>query len=99
MSRPEFVSNEDIIRWADNIDNDVNIPKILANEPLMREVMYSGLWLAEQLKQLQCNDALIPRIQYLAGSLSFGHDPWVVVQEVLQAYNNNDLEYEMDYDA
>lgn len=99
MTRPDFVTNEDITRWADNIDHDVNIPKVLSNQPLMREVMYSGLWLSERLKQLECNDELIPRIQYLAGSLAFGNDPWIVVQEVLEAYKNNDLEFEIDYDA
>jgi hypothetical protein len=97
MMRPEFVTDEDIARWSENLDNDLRIPIGVVALPLLREVMYAGLWLGEQLQLLACNELLIVRIQYTAGQLSFGRDPWEVVQELLTAYKNNDLEFEIDY--
>lgn len=47
MSRPKFISNEDLDRWSDIIDNDLTLPKHVAKEALIREVCYAGLWLAE----------------------------------------------------
>lgn len=99
MIRPEFVSDEDIVRWSDILDNDPNIPRVIASPALFREVLYAGLWLAEQLKKEGCNDELIVRIQYTMGGLSFGRDTWQVAQEMLTAYKNNDLEFEIDYNA
>ena len=98
MQRPEFITNEDIIRWSEMIDNDSTIPEGFADLILLREVIYAGLWLGEQLLQLKCNPALITRILYTAGGLSFGKDPWVIHQEMLRAYQNNELEFEIDYD-
>lgn len=97
MQRPDFVSSEDLARWADNLDNDPNVPKVVSSAPLMREVLYAGLWLAEKLKEENCNELLITRIQYTMGALSFGNNPWQVAQDMLTAYNNNDLTFEIDY--
>ena len=97
MKRPEFVSNEDITRWSDHLDNDTQMPKGLDSLPLFQEVLYAGMWLGEQLQQLGCSDLLMTRITYTAGQLSFGRDPWEVVQEVLKAYKDNELEFEIDY--
>jgi len=98
MSRPDFVTDEDIARWSENIDNDPKVPKWMADMALMREMMYAGLWMAEELEKLGCNPLLITRLQFSTGSLCFGKpDPWEVHQEVLEAYKNNDIEFEMDY--
>lgn len=101
MSRPDFVTNEDIARWSDNIDNDphaTHILKLFSNSPILREVMYAGLWMAEELDKLGCHRILITRLQFSTGRLCFGQpDPWQVHQEVLEAYKNNDIEFEMDY--
>jgi hypothetical protein len=97
MKRPEFVSNEDVARWSEAINSDPNTPTLYAEQPLMRELMYAGCWLGEQLKQEGCNDVLIVRIQYTVGQLFFGHDPWEVAQEMFMAYKNNQLEFEFDY--
>jgi hypothetical protein len=95
--RPQFVTNEDIIRWSAAIDQDTTFPPEITALPLLREVAYAGNWLSEQLYQLGCNELLITRITYTAGQLCFGRDPWEVVQEVLKAYKDNDLEFEIDY--
>lgn len=97
MQRPDFVSEEDIARWANILDNDTNVPKVIASPILFREVLYAGLWLAEQLTKEGCHNELIVRIQYTMGGLSFGRDTWQVAQEMLEAYTNNDLEFEIDY--
>lgn len=96
MSRPEFITNEDITRWSDNIDNDPNISVGLAQSALIREVCYAGLWLCEQLEELNCPEELILRIQYTAGKLSFGRDAWEVHIKMLEDYKSDTLEYEID---
>lgn len=97
MSRPDSVTNEDINRWSENIDNDERLPKSLAANPIVREVCYAGLWLCEELEKLGCPGEFITRIQYTAGQCSFGREPWEVHQSFLDAYKNNQLEYEFDY--
>lgn len=97
MIRPDFVTEEDITRWSDTLDNDTSIPKVISSPALFREVLYAGLWLAEQLRKEGCHDELIVRIQYTMGGLSFGRDTWQVAQEMLTAYQNNELEFEIDY--
>lgn len=99
MSRPNFISEEDIFRWNNNIDNDSSFPKSLKSSPTIREVCFAGLWLCEQLANLGCPDFLIVRIQDTAGRLSFGRNPWEVSQELLQQYCSNELIFEEEPDA
>lgn len=96
MSRPEFISNEDIDRWSEDIDNDPYISVGLSQNPIIREVMYAGLWLCEELLKLGCSDDMIARIRYTAGTISFGRDIWIVHQDMLERYKNNELTYEED---
>ena len=98
MSRPDFVTNEDIARWSENIDNDSALEQ-MRGITLIREMFYAGLWLAEQLQQNNCSPENIVRLQYTAAQLSFGKDPWQVHQEMLDDYINNRIEFEIDYDA
>lgn len=97
MNRPEFVTDEDIQRWSDIVDNDKTLPKHFADFAILREVLYASFWLAENLQKDGCPAEIITRIQYTMGSLSFGKDPWVVAQEMLAAYKNNEMEFEIDY--
>jgi hypothetical protein len=99
MPRPDFVTEEDLLRWNNNIDNDPHFPQSLAQIPLIREVCYAGLWLCEQLNTLECPDFVIIRMQDAAGRLSFGRDPWEVSQELITKYLNNELVFEEDPDA
>jgi hypothetical protein len=96
MSRPKFITENDISRWANQIDNDKSVPKGLINSPVIREVCFAGLWLCEELNKLNCPDLLITRIQYTAGKLSFGKDVWEVHQQMLDGYKNNQLDFAMD---
>lgn len=96
MSRPEFITLEDISRWSQIIDSDPLIPTSLSQVSLIREVCYAGLWLSEQLENLGCDTTLAVRIQFTAGKLSFGRDPWEVHQDILQRYTNNTLEYDTE---
>jgi hypothetical protein len=96
-NRPDFVTEEDTIRWDLQIELD-NIPKAIVDEPILVEVIYAGLYLIEQLRKLQCPEDYIFRIQYTAGAASFGRDPWEIHLEYLEAYRNNDLEFDADPD-
>ena len=92
MSRPEFITNEDIIRWSETIDRD--LPKHMSSDALIREVCYAGQWLVESLQDLQCPEEIITRIQYTAGRLSFGREPWAVHQMLLSSYQSDELVFE-----
>lgn len=92
MSRPDFVTNEDILRWSEKIDQD--LPKNLASDAIIREVCYAGQWLVEQLQELQVPDEIVARLQYTAGKLSFGRDPWEMHRGLLLAYEDNQLVFE-----
>lgn len=96
MPRPDSVTAEDLANWADNIDNDDKIPKHLSAEPLIREVCFAGLWMAEELEKAGCPEYLITRIQFAAGRLSFGRDPWEVSKTILDNYKNDTLNFEAD---
>lgn len=98
MSRPEFITEQDLARWLDNINQNSITKSYVAVMPELQEVIYAGLWLAENLALLKCNPVLIARIRYTAGQLSFGKDAWDIHQEMLHAYRNNELEFEIDYD-
>jgi hypothetical protein len=99
MPRPEFVTDEDINRWSNNIDQDTSIPASLVSSPIVREVCYAGLWLNEQLQEMNCPDSIIVKLQWTAGKLSFGRDAWEVHQTLLTQYSNNELIFEDDPDA
>jgi len=94
MNRPADISNEDISRWSYNINNDPNIPKEYYSNLVIRELLYAGLWLNEQLFNLNCSEELIQRILFTAGKMSFGQDFWKIHQQMLDDYKNNALIYE-----
>lgn len=95
MPRPESVTNEDILRWSEKIDNDLQLDANLAQNPIIREVCYAGQWLVDRLVELECPDILIGRILYTGGKLSFGRkDPWIIHRDLLAQYVDGTLEYE-----
>ena len=96
--RPNFISTEDFSRWDKNIDTDPNIHYQISIEPIIREVLYAGLWLIEELEKLSCPYEFIARIQFAAGKLCFGRDPWEVHQSMLEKYKNDELKFEADTD-
>lgn len=97
MTRPSFVTQEDLNRWSEIIDNDPLIPTSLAQNAIIREVCYAGQWLADRLTELKCPDNLIGQLMFSAGRLCFGQpDPWIIHQEVLNQYINGTLEFEVD---
>ena len=101
MSRPENITNEDIIRWEEIMKDDPllkSLPSGLAESPILKEVCYAGLWLSERLMDLSCPLHLSLRVQFHAGKLSFGRDAWEVHQQILQDYIDNKLMFETDPD-
>ena len=96
MPRPDFITEEQIIRWSKEIENDKHLPEDLIKSPVVREVCFSGLWLNDELKKLSCPNDLIFRIQYSAGKASFGKDSWTIHQQFLDGYINNNLDFAVD---
>lgn len=97
MPRPEFVTNEDIFRWSEKIDEDPNMSPVMAENPIIREVCYAGQWMAEKLTELNCPDHLIGRMMWTAGTICFGRkDPWVIHQEMLESFIDGTIAFEMD---
>lgn len=94
---PEL-SSDQIQLYDDIIDNDNTIADEYKTDPTVREVMRAGLFLAHQLDNMKCPHETILRIQYTAGEMSFGHDPWEVVSELLEQYTSGTLEMEPSED-
>lgn len=97
MKRPDFITDEDIKRWSEVINLEPAHVREFASFEAGREVLYASFWLAEHLQEEGCPPEIITRIQYTMGSLSFGHDPWEIAQEMLEAFKNNEMEFEFDY--
>jgi len=99
MSRPNTITNEDLDRWSEIIDNDPLVPTSMSQNPIIREVCYAGQWLADKLTELNCPDHLIGRMMYTAGRLCFGRkDPWEVHLDMLNRFVDGTLEFEMEPD-
>lgn len=95
MPRPESVTNEDLSRWSEKIDNDPLVDASMAGNPIVREIMYAGQWLVDRLDELNCPDHLIGRMIWTAGRICFGRkDPWAIHQDILQRFVDGTLEFE-----
>lgn len=92
MKRPDFVTNEQLSRWAEALDKDKFVPAFFKEADILREIMYAGFWLMEQLKELDCADHLIVQIQFTHGAMSYGNDTWKIADEILTAYKKGELE-------
>jgi hypothetical protein len=90
MTRPKFISEKDIKKF------NKEIPESLRIDPILLEVIYAGKWLVERLIELQCSSDNILRIQWTAGQMSFGNDPWEVHQKILNDFLDNKLIFEED---
>ena len=99
MPRPNTISNKDVERWNMAIQSDKSIPSSYKVMPNILEVCYAGSWLYEELEKVHCPEDIIVRIQYTAGKLSFGRDPWEVHSMLLEKYNLNELEFAEDEDT
>ncbi len=90
----KYLTSDQLIAFDQLIDQDKNIPSFCKQNEVIREVCRCGLWLAQELEKLNCPETLIVRIQWTAGKLSFGKDPWTVHKKILADYQNNSLIFE-----
>ena len=93
MPRPSFITNEDLERWSVEFDK---LDELYRDSAIIKEVCFAGLYLSEQLELLNCPDELIVRIQFTAGKLSYGHDPWEIHNSILTDYKNNQLTFDLE---
>jgi hypothetical protein len=91
-NRPTYITEVDLQRWDDNLKNDKDLPQGLIDDPTIKEVCRAGLYLAEQLSLMNCPTDYIVRIQYTAGKMSFGRDPWEIAEQMLREFNYQKLE-------
>ncbi len=92
--RPEFITSQQIERWEQILSEDPNFSPDFLESIVLKEVCFAGLYLGEQLEELGCAEDLIFRIQFTAGKLSFGREPWQIHLEILSDYKNNKLVYD-----
>lgn len=90
MSRPDFVTDEDIARWDQAIkpDSDSGF-SLLAIFPGMKEVVYAGQWFAEEMTKLGVPEEKIVELAFVGGRLSFHKDPWEAHQELLDIFKKS----------
>jgi hypothetical protein len=91
---PDFVTREDLNRWNKNIDEDPYLDPKLAEDATIREICLAGHWLLEELDKLGCSDSIEVTLQYLGGKLSFGRDPWIAHEFILNSFKNNLIVFE-----
>lgn len=92
MPRPNTITNAQLLQWDNNLNQTISAD--ILELSLIKEVCYAGLYLAEELDKLSCPEDLIVRIQFTAGQLSFGRDPWEVSNQLIEDYKDNKLSYE-----
>lgn len=88
MKRPDFVCDDDIVRWSKELDDDPTIPKELIKEPILKEVCLAGMWLNEKLNELGCPSEMITKLQFGAGKQSYGKNIWEIHKKFLDDYNS-----------
>lgn len=93
MPKPDNVTDEMIEEWNNVLENDEMIIQLL-EMPGARETLLAGMWLFEKLLERNCPENFVVQLQYTAGKLSYGNDPWEVHQKILDAYDNNKLVFE-----
>jgi len=98
MKRPSSVTNEDIARWDENINNDPKLSRAISMFPMLKEVCFAGLWFAEELKKMGLSNEKITQLQFTAGRYSFGRDPWEAHQTVIDLYSKGEIKFEEPID-
>lgn len=96
MMEHKYLTADQLNKFDQLIDQDQNIPSFCKQNEVIREVCRCGLWLANELEKLNCPESLITRIQWTAGKLSFGKDPWKIHQAILADYQSDSLIFEND---
>jgi hypothetical protein len=92
----KFLTDDKLAIYNSIIDNDDLIPEAMKKNPIIREVCLAGLYLVEELVILGCPLQLATRIQFTAGKLSFGREPWEVHQSFIDGYQKGELSFEVD---
>ncbi len=88
--RPKFITNEDIVRWDACIDTDTelkdSVGESFAKTPETREVLYTSLWMTEEMNKMKLDQLVIAASQNVLGKQSFGADSWQVAEVILDCF-------------
>lgn len=94
--RPLHISDKQIESWEQALTNNNLIPVAFKESDTLKEIMFAGFWLQENLRLLGCSDGLIVQIQFTHGHLSYKRDAWEVAAELLEAFKKNELDILVD---
>lgn len=89
--RKNFITDEQLYIYDQNIDSDNKIPSFMKENSTIREVLRCGLWLVDELIARDCSEVNIVALQFRAGRLSYGREPWEVHQKILREYEKLDM--------
>lgn len=94
--RPLHISDTQIEQWEQALANNNLVPAAFKESETLKEIMFAGFWLQENLRLLGCADPLIVQIQFTHGHLSYQRDAWEVAAELLEAYKKDELDILVD---
>ncbi len=88
--RPPFITDADIIRWNNDINQDQQLREelggILAENHALREVLLASHWLAEELETLNVSEFVMSAALHVFGKNCYNADPWQVAQSTRAIY-------------
>ena len=94
--RPPFITNEIIEEYKLCIVDKEQIDKFVSlltdkQKEIVYEVIYAGVYLALELRKLNCPEELIFRTQFTAGEMSAEKNTWDVSQEIIEAFKKGEI--------
>lgn len=90
MPRPNTITELQIAKWNQFIEEDAFLPAELKSNSSIRELLLAAHWLEEELNLQSCPVDLKEQFKYTLGEMSFGHDPWQQARVLIEAYRNQD---------
>ncbi len=85
--RPADITTEEIVAWTKEMQEYIEEEGVNRLTRVNPEVWYGGMYLARELKKLQCDDDLNERICFACGQRqAFANDPWVPVHVAIENY-------------
>lgn len=93
--RPDYISLAQIAEWDKQLDSDIQLQQSVGAEglkdPILREVLYSGLWIKEKLAALGYDELTLGAVSITHGINSFGANSWQVAELLLEIYSSEQM--------
>lgn len=93
--RPDYITEDQIERWNEELAKDAalqaNASKEVLEDPVLREVLYSSLWLKEKLWALGYDAFTLGEVSIVHGMNSFEANSWQVAETLLEIYSSETM--------